>query len=65
MIVVHRDVLEQIAEIVAIDRAGTSFGRKFFDRLATFSRTPDYYFDEMRTEYESDDGLRVPAATRA
>lgn len=28
---------------------------------AAFSRAPDDYFDELRMEYESDDGLRVPA----
>ena len=34
---------------------------QFFDHLAAFSRSPDDDFDELRTGYESDDGLRVPA----
>lgn len=33
----------------------------FFDRLATLTREPDAHFDELRTLYESDDRLRVPA----
>ncbi|OAI41479.1 transglutaminase [bacterium SCGC AG-212-C10] len=31
------------------------------DRLATLTQTPDAHFDEIRSMYESDPGLRVPA----
>lgn len=33
----------------------------FFDRLAVLTRTPDACFEELRTLYEGDSGLRVPA----
>ena len=33
----------------------------FFDRLAALTREPDTRFGEMRTLYESDDRIRVPA----
>lgn len=33
----------------------------FFDRLAALTRTPDACFAELRTLYEGDSGLRVPA----
>jgi hypothetical protein len=33
----------------------------FFDRLAVITRAPDVSFTELRTLYESDDRLRVPA----
>jgi hypothetical protein len=33
----------------------------FFGRLAALTRTPDACFEELRTLYEEDSGLRVPA----
>jgi len=33
----------------------------FFDRLAALTRAPDASFAELRTPYESDDRLPVPA----
>jgi hypothetical protein len=33
----------------------------FFDRLAALTHTPDTSFEELRSLYEGDDRLRVPA----
>ena len=43
------------------DRTLTDQEIAFFDRLAALTRTPDTAFGEIRTLYDHDDRLRVPA----